>query len=143
MPLPESLTDTSTVSFSRQRCSNRDLTRVLRSIGHRIHCVRHEVQYYLLQVDWIGPHLQGPLDGVYAQVNIAPVGLGRKKLHCIGNHFLDVALLNITLALEQVPQVPDDIHREAIGLPDVGHDLFQLANFWRVCPEQVLRLFQH
>ena len=79
---------------------------------------------------------------VYAQVNIAPVGLGRKKLHCIRNHGIEVAVLNIALALEQVPQVPDDIHREAIGLPDVGHDLFQLADFWRVCPEQLLRPFR-
>ena len=92
-------------------------------------------------MDWIGPHQQSPLDAVYAQVNIAPVGLGRKKLHRIRNHGMEVAVLNMALALEEVPQVPDDIHREAIGLPDCGNDLFYLADFWRVCPEQLLRPF--
>ena len=65
----------------------------------------------------------------------------RKNLRRIRKHCIEVAVLNIALALEEIPQVPDDIHREAIGLPDVGHDLFYLSDFWRVCPEQLLRPF--
>src|SRR3954467_13214201 len=64
--------------FSHEPRSNRNLTRAYSTIRHRIHCVRHKVQYYLLQMDWIGSHEQSPRDAVYAQINVAPVGFGRK-----------------------------------------------------------------
>ena len=79
-------------------------------------------------MDGIGPHRNRPVDACYAQVNIASVGLGRKKRHCIRNHRMKIAVLDIALALEQVPEVPDDIHRKAIGLPDCGVNAAVIGN---------------
>ena len=128
--------------YSVGRCLNCNLARTQGSIRHRIHCIRHQVQYDLLQVHWVGPHPQVLLDALYAQVSVSPVGLGRKNLHRIRDHGIKIAVSNVALALEEIAQVPDDIHGEVVRLPDVGHRFPCLRDIWRVKPEQLLRPFR-
>src|SRR5262249_54869216 len=108
-----------------------------------VHSVRCQVQYDLLQLNLVGAHRQRALEAVRDQTHASLRRLGQQEMQGSRDRVVEVELLKfgLSLRLQQLAQVLDDLRGVLIGLADVAENRLDLDEVRRIRRQQKLRGF--
>ena len=128
MPWPPSITAISTFPlFTRDSCSV--TLRAAKRIRHRIHCIDHEVDQQLLQLNTVAIDTQRLRCGLYVDSDLTAGRLDAHQTQRIQRNFVQIERLPFDVVLlQERTKAAHDFARSQIIAADVGENVAQLID---------------